>query len=392
MLPQYSPYDFNVQNDPYPHYARLRETAPVYRNEIDDFWALSRHADVLMALRDSERFSCVNGSRMEPAFWGQDARRRASFAAMDPPEHTRVRGLVARAFTLRRVQEMEPRLREIASGLLAPLLERGSFDLMADFAGPYPTEVISELVGVPHADRDLVRKLGMEIMYTDQESADLPPRALQAMRTLKGYYTELVRERSRNRGDDLLSGLLDIADTDAELTPETIVAVVNLLVGAGIETTMLTLGNAWHAAWQHPTQRQLALSGRIDEWIAEAMRYDPAIQTRLRTTTEALELHGVTIPAGARILLIVGSANRDPAMFENPDIFDLNRDTTASLVFGSGRHHCLGSNLALLELRVALREIAAAVDDYEIDARHRRRIHSSNNRGFISLPTRIGIA
>ncbi|AHH19261.1 cytochrome P450 [Nocardia nova SH22a] len=389
MSVQFSPYDFGIHDDPYPVYARLRQQAPVFRNAEDDFWALSRYADVVAALRDSDRFSSANGLRMEPAFWGPQAEQFFSFVAMDPPKHTRMRGLVTRAFTARRVQALAPRLREIATDLLTPLLERGSFDLMTEFAGPYPTEVISELVGVPSADRDLLRKLGMEIMYTEEESTDLRPEAMQAIGALVGYYTELTIERSKNRADDLLSGLLDAADGDDRLTPEEIVGVLILLVGAGIETTMLTLGNIWYAGWAHPDQRVAALGGRIEDWISEGMRYDPATQSQLRTTTEPVELHGVTIPAGARILLLTGSANRDPEIFDRPDVFDIDRDTSDAVVFGSGRHHCLGSNLGLLELRTALGEIGARVSDYDIDTGGVRRVHSSNNRGFAALPTTV---
>ncbi|MEV6362672.1 cytochrome P450 [Nocardia asteroides] len=386
---QFSPYDFAVHADPYPYYARLRAEAPVYRNDTDDFWALSRHADVKAALRDSDRFSSANGLRMEPAFWGPQAEQFFSFVAMDPPKHTRMRELVVRAFTQRRVQTMESRLREIARRTLAPLLERGSFDLIADFAGPFPTDVIAELVGVPEQDRELLRKLGMEIMYTDAESTDLRPEAVQAIGALIGYYTELTIAKSRVRGDDLLSGLLDAADGDDRLTPEEIVGVLILLIGAGIETVMLTLGNAWHTAALHPQQRRAAFDGRIDDWIAESMRYDPATQGQLRTTTMPVELHGVEIPAQSRILLLTGSAHRDDTVFADPDVFDLDRDTGASLAFGAGRHHCLGMNLAQLELRVALQEIVAAVADYEIDTDNLVRIHSSNNRGFASLPTTV---
>ncbi|MEV6063203.1 cytochrome P450 [Nocardia asteroides] len=386
---QFSPYDFAVHADPYPYYARLRAEAPVYRNDTDDFWALSRHADVKAALRDSDRFSSANGLRMEPAFWGPQAEQFFSFVAMDPPKHTRMRELVVRAFTQRRVQTMESRLREIARRTLAPLLERGSFDLIADFAGPFPTDVIAELVGVPEQDRELLRKLGMEIMYTDAESTDLRPEAVQAIGALIGYYTELTIAKSRVRGDDLLSGLLDAADGDDRLTPEEIVGVLILLIGAGIETVMLTLGNAWHTAALHPQQRRAAFDGRIDDWIAESMRYDPATQGQLRTTTTPVELHGVEIPAQSRILLLTGSAHRDDTVFADPDVFDLDRDTGASLAFGAGRHHCLGMNLAQLELRVALQEIVAAVADYEIDTDNLVRIHSSNNRGFASLPTTV---
>jgi cytochrome P450 len=385
----YSPFDFDIQDDPYPVYARLRAEAPVYRNEADDFWAVSRHADVVAALRDSSRFSSVNGLRIEPAFWGPDAERFFSFVAMDPPKHTRMRGLVSRAFTQRRVQELEPRLRQIARTYLAPLLESGTFDLMTDFAARFPTDVISELVGVPEADRDMVRDLGMAIMYRDEESGDLPPEALQAIGALVGYYTELTIERSRERQDDLLSGLLDAAEGEDRLTPEEIVGVLILLVGAGIETTMLLLGNAWYAAWQHPDERAKAFGGRVEDWVEETLRFDPPAQALARSTTEEMELHGVKIPAESRILLLTGSANRDPHVFAEPDRFDLDRDTGSSLAFGNGRHHCLGANLGRLEARIALQEIVSLVADYEIDTAGTRRVHSSNDRGFASLPTQV---
>ncbi|WP_243725567.1 cytochrome P450 [Actinomadura rubrisoli] len=370
-------------------YARLRDKSPVYRNETDDFWALSRHADVMAALKDATRFSSVNGLRIEPAFWGPDAERFFSFVAMDPPKHTRMRGLVARAFTQRRVQELEPRIREIARGCLRPHLEGGTFDLMTDFAARFPTDVISELVGVPEADRDLVRDLGMAIMYRDEAGGDLPPEALQAIGALVGYYTELTVERSKERRGDLLSGLLDAAEGEDRLTPEEIVGVLILLVGAGIETTMLLLGNAWHAAWRHPEQRARAFAGRVEDWVEETLRYDPPTQALARTATEEIELHGVKIPADARVLLLTGSANRDPDVFPDPDRFDLDRDTGSSLAFGNGRHHCLGANLGRLEARIALQELVGAVADYEIDIKAAKRVHSSNDRGFASLPTRI---
>ncbi|MBW8481390.1 cytochrome P450 [Actinomadura parmotrematis] len=389
----YSPYDFGVQDDPYPVYARLREEAPVYRNDADDIWVLSRHADIADALRDTARFSSRNGLRIEPAFWGPQAERFFSFVAMDPPKHTRMRSLVSRAFTQRRVQALEPRLRELALGHLAPALDGESFDLMGDFAARFPTDVISELVGVPEGDRALVRDLGMAIMYRDEAATgpvtDLPPEALQAIGALVGYYTELTIARSKSRTDDLLSGLLDAAEGEDRLTPEEIVGVLILLVGAGIETTMLLLGNAWHAAWKHPDQRAAALGGRIDDWVNETLRYDPPSQTVARTATEDVELHGVTIPAGGRVLLAVGSGNRDERVFPAADRFDLDRDTSASLAFGGGRHHCLGANLGRLEARVAFQELTAVVADYEIDEAAAKRVHSTNDRGFESLPTRI---
>ncbi|WUH98724.1 cytochrome P450 [Spirillospora sp. NBC_00431] len=375
-------------------YSQLREKSPVYRNDNDDFWALSRHADVVAALKDSDRFSSKNGLRIEPAFWGPDAEKFFSFVAMDPPKHTRMRGLVSRAFTRKRVQELQPRLREIARDCLRPALDGGSFDLMTDFAARFPTDVVSELVGVPEADRDKVRELGMAIMYRDEAGGDegggdLPPEALQAIGALVGYYTDLTIERARKREDDLLSGLLDAAEGDDRLTPEEIVGVLILLVGAGIETTMLLLGNAWHAAWRHPDERAKAFAGRVDDWIEETLRWDPPSQALARTTTEPVGLHGVTIPADARVLLLVGSANHDPDVFDDPSRYDLDRDTGESLAFGNGRHHCLGANLGRLEARIALTELTTAIADYDIDMDRARRVRSSNDRGFASLPTQV---
>ncbi|WP_019631942.1 cytochrome P450 [Actinomadura atramentaria] len=387
----YSPFDFGIQSDPYPVYRRLREEAPVFRNDADDFWAISRHADVLAALRDPSRYSSRNGLRLEPAFWGPQAERFFSFVAMDPPKHTRMRSLVARAFTAKRVQELAPRIREIALACLEPALDGGTFDLMTDFAGRFPTDVISELVGVPEADRARVRDLGMAIMYRpeDDDGTDLPPEAVAAIGALVGYYTELTVERARERRDDLLSGLLDAAEGEDRLTPEEVVGVLILLVGAGIETTMLLLGNAWHAAYEHPDQRAKAFAGRVEDWVEEALRYDPPTQAIARTAVEDVELHGRTIPAGARVLLLTGAANRDPEVFAEPDRFDLDRDTSGSLAFGNGRHHCLGASLGRLEARIALGELTAVVADYEIDTANARRVNSSNDRGFASLPTRI---
>ncbi|MEV5824712.1 cytochrome P450 [Spirillospora sp. NPDC052242] len=385
----YSPFDFTIQDDPYPVYARLREESPVYRNDKDDFWALSRHEDVIAALKDANRFSSVNGLRLEPAFWGPEAEKFFSFVAMDPPRHTRMRALVSRAFTARRVQELEPRIREIARECIRPHVEGDAFDMMTDFAARFPVDVISELVGVPEADRAKVRDLGMAIMYRDEEGDDLPPEALQAIGALVGYYTELTIERGRERRGDLLSGLLDAAEGDDRLTPEEIVGVLILLVGAGIETTMLLLGNAWNAAWLHPEARAAAFAGRIPDWIEETLRWDPPTQAIARTTTEPVELHGTTIPADARILLLTGSANRDPRVFDDPDRFDLDRDTGASLAFGNGRHHCLGANLGRLEARIAFEEITGLVADYEVDEANAKRVRSSNDRGFAALPSRI---
>jgi len=386
---RYSPFDFTVHEDPYPFYARLREEAPVYHNEQDGFWALSRHADVLAAFRDDRRFSSRNGIRIEEPFWGPQAEQFFSFVAMDPPKHTRMRGLVNKVFTPRRVAALEPRLLEIARTHLEPLLDGDEFDLI-DFAKTYPTDVISELVGVPESDRAQVRDISFAVMHAPEEGdGEMHEGSTDAMGALIGYYAQLTAERAKKPQEDLLSGLLQATENDDRLTPEEIIGILILLIGAGSETTMLLLGNAWHAAWKHPAERERAFAGRIEDWVEETLRYDPVSQSSPRVTTEDVELHGVTIPAGAKVLLLSGAANRDPEVFPDPDRFDLDRDTRQHLTFGNGRHHCLGAPLARLEAKLALKELVATVADYEIDETAAKRVHTSINRGFISLPTKV---
>lgn len=386
---RYSPFDFKVHEDPYPFYERLREEAPVYHNEKDGFWALSRHADVLAAFRDDRRFSSSHGIRIEEPYWGPQAEQFFSFVAMDPPKHTRMRGLVNKAFTPRRIAALEPRLLEIARSHLEPLLEGDEFDLM-EFAKKFPIDVISELVGVPESDRELVRDLGFAVMHAPEEGdGEMHEGSTDAMGALIGYYAQLTGERAQRPQEDLLSGLIQATEDEDRLTPEEIIGILILLIGAGSETTMLLLGNAWYAAWKHPAEREKAFAGRIEDWVEETLRWDPVSQSSPRLTTEDVELHGVTIPAGSKVLLLNGSANRDPRVFPDPDRFDLDRDTRQLLTFGHGRHHCLGAPLARLEARLALTELAAAVADYEIDEAGSRRVHTSINRGFLSLPTKV---
>ncbi|WP_245973996.1 cytochrome P450 [Thermomonospora umbrina] len=384
----FSLYDHAIHADPYPVYERMREEAPVYRNDAEDFWALTRHADVAEALRDHARFSSANGVLLEPALWGPEAHRFGSFLAMDPPRHTRLRGLVSRGFTPRRVAELEERIRVIARRHLEPALEGGSFDLVADYAARLPMDVISELAGVPEGDRAELRRLADLIVHREEGVRDLPAAGIEAMFTLAGYFADLIAERRDRRRDDLASALLGVADGDARLTEEEILGVLFLLVAAGNETTANLIGNAWHCAWRH-LDRPAAAFARIEDWIEETLRLEPASQGIARTAVDGFTLHGVAVPPEARVLLLIGSANRDPRVFPDPDRLDLDRDTSAKVAFGVGRHYCLGAGLARLEARVALEELAAHVTGFEVDEAAARRVHSPNVRGFASLPTTV---
>ena len=286
----YSPYDYAIHEDPYPTYARLRAEAPVYRNDALDFWALSRHRDVLSAFRDVDHFSNAYGVSLDPAAFGPDAHRAMSFLAMDPPSHTRLRSLVGRSFTPRRVAELEPRVRQLAVEHLEPALERGSFDFVADFAGKLPMDVISELVGVPKADRAELRRLADLVVHREEGVTDVPPEGADAAFTLAGYYADMVAERRRRPTDDLTSDLL-AADLDGDrITDTEAIAILFLMVVAGNETTTKLLANAWYWAWRFPDQRAkpFADPARVPDWVEETLRYDNSTQMLVRVTRQAV--------------------------------------------------------------------------------------------------------
>jgi cytochrome P450 len=387
----FSPYAYDLHEDPYPVYARLRKEAPLYRNDEFDFWALSRHEDVLGAFRNVDAYSNSHGVSLDPSAFTPDAHRFMSFLALDPPRHTRMRSLVGKGFTPTKVAAMEQRVRAIAVAHLDAALSNDTFDFIADFAGKVPMDVISELVGVPPADRDEVRRLADLLLHREDGVYDVPPAGLEAALQLAGYYQEMVNERRRSPRDDLTSALLDAELDGDRLTDEEVSGVLSLMVVAGNETTTKLLGNAWYWGWRFPDERakSLADAGRIPQWVDETLRYDASTQMLLRMTRMPLELHGTTVPAGERMVLLIGAANRDPAVFVSPDRYDLDRDTSRLVSFGSGRHFCMGAPLARLESRVALEELVRRVSDYDVDADGLRRVHSVNVRGFAALPTSV---
>ncbi|MFD8563417.1 cytochrome P450 [Streptosporangium canum] len=383
----YNPFDYALHEDPYPTYARMREEAPLYRSTTPelDFYALSRHADVWASFRNPTLYSSSHGVSLE--LWSPNARERSSFISMDPPEHTAFRALVSRGFSPRRVQNLEPRIRELTRARLTAAIEAGSFDFI-DLAQRVPVDVISELIGVPEADRDQVLTWS-NLMIARDETFSMPPAARQATGAIMGYYEALIAERRRYPGDDMLSALLAAEIDGQHLTDTDIRAVLMLLGVAGNESTAKLLGNAWYQAARHPDQRAVAFApGGIRPWIEETLRYDSSGQMVARLVTADVELYGQVVPTGSRMLLLGASANHDPRAFSGPDRYDLGRDTSALLSFGTGAHFCLGASLARLEARVVLEELVAAVDEgYEIG--EPTRVHSANMRGFATLPTTV---
>jgi hypothetical protein len=387
----YSPYDYAIHEDPYPTYARLRAEAPVFYNDELDFYALSRHADVQAAFRDVDHFSNANGVSLDPAAYGPDAHRFMSLLAMDPPRHTRMRSIAGKSFTPRRVAAMEERIREIALEHLGPALEGGSFDFIGDFAGRLPMDVISELVGVPVADRAEVRRLADQLVHREEGMNDVPQEGLEAALHLFGYYADMVADRRQHERDDLTWALLQVEIDGDRLTDDEVISFLFLLVVAGNETTTKLLGNAWYWGWRNPEQlaKPLTAPDRVPDWVEETLRYDTSTQMLLRVTRQPITVQGVDIGEGQRVLLLVGSANRDEDVFADAATFDLDRSTQDMISFGGGRHFCMGAALARMEARIALSELATRVSAYEVDIEGMQRVHSINVRGLAALPTTV---
>jgi hypothetical protein len=391
VMPSYDPYDYAIHEDPYPTYAAMRAHAPVYRNDEHGFYALSRYADVVAAFRDDERFSSADGVSLDPAATGPQAARVMSFLAMDEPRHGRMRKLVSRGFTPRRVQDLESRVRAITDAHLAPALECAEFDFIEEVGGKVPMDVVSELLGVPEADRAELRRLADVVVHRDDGVFDVPQAAAAASIDLAVYYLDLIAARRKQPRDDLTSALLEVEIDGERLTDDELGAFLFLMVVAGNETTTKLLGHCWYWGWRNPDQLMKPLTdiGAVAQWVEETLRYDNSTQMLARTTTTDVTVGDVMIPAASRVLLLVGSANRDNLVFADPDRYDLDRDTSELLSFGSGRHFCLGASLARLEAKVVLEQLVSKISAYDVDEANAHRVHSVNVRGFAQLPTSV---
>jgi cytochrome P450 len=395
--PVLDPYDYDFHEDPYPCYKRLRDEAPLYRNEELKFWALSRHQDVWHGFRNSTSLSNRDGVSLDPVSRGPHASKTMSFLAMDDPAHLRLRTLVSKGFTPRRIRELEPRVTELAVQHLDTMLHRataGTVDYIAEFAGKLPMDVISELMGVPLADRDGIRAMADGVMHREDRVNDVPASAIEASINLIVYYQQMIAERRKKPTEDLTSALLAAEIDGDRLTDDEILGFMFLMVIAGNETTTKLLANA--AFWGHKNPAQLAPvyadQSRVPLWVEETLRYDTSSQILARTVSEGLTLYDTTIPEGDVLLLLPGSAHRDERVFDNPDDYLIGREIGPKLLsFGSGAHFCLGAHLARMEARVALTELFKRIRGYEVDEANAVRVHSSNVRGFARLPISVEV-
>jgi cytochrome P450 len=386
------PYDYHFHEDPYPYYKRLRDEAPLYRNDELNFWALTRHADVHNGFRNSTALSNKLGVSLDPISRTPEAYRTMSFLAMDDPAHLRLRTLVSKGFTPRRIRELESRVLELTREHLDTALESESFDYITEFAGKLPMDVISELVGVPVEDRQHLRALADAVMHREDGVTDVPKSALVAAMELLVYFADMVKQRRRKPHDDLTSALREAEIDGDRLGDDEIMAFLFLMVVAGNETTTKLLGNAVYWGGVNPEQLAGVYTdhSRIPLWVEETLRYDTSSQILARLVGEDIEFYGTTLRAGDTLLLAPGSAHRDERVFTDPDVFRIGRDIGSKLLsFGSGAHFCLGAHLARMEARVALTEMFERISGYEVDDAGAVRVHSSSVRGFAHLPITV---
>lgn len=381
------PIPQTVAVDPYPTYRVLREEHPVQHVEDRDLWILSRHEDVLSAIKNPEVFSSARG--IVPSGFTPE---NPTLIVLDPPEHSQMRMAVMRAFTPRRMAAMSDRVRGFARQLLEPLLAAsasqaaGEIDAFEGYTDPLPIYVMAELLGVDARERPMFKRCGDAIVYS---SGAEPETLLAAQRELTDYLQTVFEERKRAPQSDLISLLLTPSDEGRALEHDELLGLCFLLLVAGTETTTSALGNAMRLLEIHRDARKQLIENPslIPAAVEEILRFDPPVQGLSRVVRRDVEIRGQKIPQGARVHLLYAAANRDPRVFEEPDRFDITRSPNNHLSFGFGIHFCLGASLARLELRIGLEELLARAPDYSLAVDRLERLPSDTNRGFGRLPT-----
>lgn len=375
-------YDPAFINDPYPTLGRLREAAPVFRNERTGHWMLTRFADVHETLRD-RRLGRVYHHRYAAAEFGQpepDPRwaafhqhERWSLLSLEPPDHTRIRRLVSKVFTPRSVAALEPAVGALSGELVEGCREMGAFDLLADFAQPFSVAVICSVLGMPRGDARRLLDWSHAIvkMYELRSSDETRARADRAAGELVDYTKALIEAKRRVPDGSLISDLVEVVDGGDRLTDDEIVSTAVVLLEAGHEATVNTLGNGMRALLVHRRQWQRLIDGEVDPATAveELLRYDSPLQMFDRWVLEpGVEIAGQPMAVGDRVAMLFGSAQRDPRRFDDPDRFDVGRGDPAHIGFGGGIHYCVGAPLARMELAIALSDLVQALPGAEIAA------------------------
>jgi cytochrome P450 len=387
----YDPFDFEIDTDPYPIWKRLRDERPLYYNERYDFYALSRFEDVERALVDWRTYSSARGTVLE-LIKGRVEIPRGSIIFEDPPDHDLYRGLLSRVFTPRKMAAIEPKVREFCARSLGPLVGTGGFDFIRDLGAQMPMRTIGMLLGIPEQDQEALRDRiddGLRLEEGTMPDVDLEARGYDQSEAFAQY----IDWRAEHPSDDLMTELLQAEFEDAEgtrrrLTRDELLGYINLLAGAGNETTTRLIGWTGKVLAENPDERKRLVEDRslVPNAIEELLRFEPPSPVQARYVTRDVEHHGQPVPEGSAILLLNASGNRDERKFADPDRFDIRRTIDHHLAFGYGTHFCLGAALARLEGRVALDEVLARFPTWEVDWDNAVQARTSTVRGWESLP------
>ena len=390
----YNPLSARTIQDPYPVYAALRARAPVFRSRLLNAWVFTRHADVGAILRDHQRFS--NDPRMGTLTSRQRAMlpppEELTMLLLDPPDHTRLRTLVSKAFTPKSVGAYKPNIRRILGSLLDNIDDPTAFDFMQAVARPLPTIVIAEMLGVPAEDRDRfaiwsaqrARLLEPTISRRERKAGEAASTAFDA------YFRQLIERRRTAPREDILSALVLAQDSGEHLSERETLNMLRLLLIAGNETTTNLIGNGILALLRHPDQLQRIREdpGLIPMAVEELLRFDTPVQTDFRRVLADCEVNRFTVRKRDNIVLLLGAANRDPEVYVNPDRLDIGRNRGPHLFFGTGIHHCLGASLARLEGRIFLEMLLERFSSISMLTDCPRFCKSIVLRGLQSLPLR----
>ena len=379
----WDPFDPALRDDPYPLWKRLRDEAPLYHNTRYDFWVLTRYEDVEAAHKDWHTFSSSHGTTIE-IMTPEPHVDTGTFIGLDPPMHTKYRGLVSRAFTPRRIGGLEGTIREIAAGLLDAQVGSGTFDYVQDFGAILPPTVISRLLGVPPSDTTWLRRQVDLMFHIEPGVGMVNPIANEARGNVLGYVCEQVAHRAKAPSDDLFTVLAEAGFPRPEIAGE----FGMMLFAAGSETVARLLG--WFASVldQHPDQRAElhADPSLIPNAVEELLRYEAPSPVQARWTTRPVELHGETVPVDAKVVLLTGAAGRDERKYPDSDRFDIHRQFDHHVALGFGIHYCLGAALARMEGRVAIAETFKRFPTWEVDRDRARLLYTSTVRGYDRLP------
>jgi cytochrome P450 len=388
----YDPFDFEIDNDPYPVWKRLRDEAPLYYNENFNFFALSRYADVAPALNDWERFRSGRGTTADLLLSGMEI-PPGIILWEDPPVHDLHRRLLSRVFTPRRMEAVEGLARQYCVRALDPHVGSGRFDFIEDLGAQMPMRVIGYLVGIPEQDQEMIRKRTDTLLtLKDGKPAFDSSSFEQSYEIFAGY----INWRAEHPSDDLMTELLnaEIEEPDGtrrRLSRTEVLTYTSTIAGAGNETTTRLIGFIGQLLSDHPDQRREIAADRslIPQAIEEVLRFEAPSPVQARYVAHDVEYYGRTVPAGSIILLLNGSANRDERRFADAERFDIHH-TGSHLSFGHGLHFCLGSALARMEARVALEEVLKRWPDWQVDYDNALRAHTASVRGWARLPVLTG--